>query len=530
MSEATRAENATPVPYDLEAHYQELEQKITSAGIPADLGRVRAAFECADRAHSGQKRRDGSPYVSHCIAAAIITAEMGLDEDSIISALLHDTIEDTSLTHDDIARSFGTSVADIVEGVTKLTRVQYTSVEEQQMENMRKMLLAMAKDIRVILIKMADRLHNMRTMAYQSEEKQRIKSLETMEIYAPIAHRLGMQKIKWELEDLSLLYLDPEGLEQSWNASEFAYGTNDWTEVYLDFVPDRQGEAVVCCGLGFPWGTYNGGKASGTVWYDNVKVTPAPEEALYTREGEHIVLKLDRDKVTVSDADIDAWLSKLDRTYEAYRDLVGDVPFDGRKIMILNTPGIEPGYWALAGNPILWNSHVAVSKLLDRTVEFGDWGFGIIHEIGHVFSQGNISGTGRWNWNDEIFANFRMSYALEACDGTMSQRDICYRGADVINYYKIFYDETIGAGIPKNNGDALHYTFLRIKERYGWDVYKKAFRELYALGDSGQEGLETPYDKFLFFLSYVSKAAGEDVVAATYTPGELALIEESLRN
>ena len=211
MSEATRAENVTPKPYDLEAHYQELEQKITAAGIPADLGRVRAAFECADRAHSGQKRRDGSPYVSHCIAAAIITAEMGLDEDSIIAALLHDTIEDTSLTHDDIARSFGTSVADIVEGVTKLTRVQYTSVEEQQMENMRKMLLAMAKDIRVILIKMADRLHNMRTMAYQSEEKQRIKSLETMEIYAPIAHRLGMQKIKWELEDLSLLYLDPAG-------------------------------------------------------------------------------------------------------------------------------------------------------------------------------------------------------------------------------------------------------------------------------------------------------------------------------
>ena len=211
MSEATRAENVAPVPYDLEAHYQELEQKITAAGIPADLGRVRAAFECADRAHSGQKRRDGSPYVSHCIAAAIITAEMGLDEDSIIAALLHDTIEDTSLTHEDIARSFGTSVADIVEGVTKLTRVQYTSVEEQQMENMRKMLLAMAKDIRVILIKMADRLHNMRTMAYQSEEKQRIKSLETMEIYAPIAHRLGMQKIKWELEDLSLLYLDPTG-------------------------------------------------------------------------------------------------------------------------------------------------------------------------------------------------------------------------------------------------------------------------------------------------------------------------------
>ena len=214
MSEATRAENVAPKPYDLEAHYQELEQKITAAGIPADLGRVRAAFECADRAHSGQKRRDGSPYVSHCIAAAIITAEMGLDEDSIIAALLHDTIEDTSLTHEDIARSFGTSVADIVEGVTKLTRVQYTSVEEQQMENMRKMLLAMAKDIRVILIKIADRTHNMRTMEYQSTDKQRQKSLETMEIYAPIAHRLGMQRMKWELEDLSLKYLDPTAFNE----------------------------------------------------------------------------------------------------------------------------------------------------------------------------------------------------------------------------------------------------------------------------------------------------------------------------
>ena len=214
MSEATRAENATPVPYDLEAHYQELEQKITAAGIPADLGRVRAAFECADRAHSGQKRRDGSPYVSHCIAAAIITAEMGLDEDSIIAALLHDTIEDTSLTHEDIARSFGTSVADIVEGVTKLTRVQYSTMEEQQMENLRKMFMAMSKDIRVILIKIADRLHNTRTLQYQTPAKQISKSMETMEVYAPLAHRLGMQKIKWELEDTSLQYLDPEGYQE----------------------------------------------------------------------------------------------------------------------------------------------------------------------------------------------------------------------------------------------------------------------------------------------------------------------------
>ena len=194
--------------------YNELEEKIKATGHPVDLGRVRAAYEMAERAHSGQLRRDGSPYVTHCVAAAEISVEMGLDEDSIVAALLHDVIEDTNLTHADIARQFGETVADIVEGVTKLTRVQYTSKEDEQMENLRKMLMAMAKDIRVILIKIADRLHNMRTMAYQTAEKQRAKSLETMEIYAPLAHRLGMQRAKWELEDLSLQYLDPAGYKE----------------------------------------------------------------------------------------------------------------------------------------------------------------------------------------------------------------------------------------------------------------------------------------------------------------------------
>ncbi len=199
---------------DPDALFEELVRKIRENTHNMDLGRIRAAYEMAKMAHAGQKRKDGSPYVTHCIAAADISVDIGLDEDSIIAALLHDVIEDTSLTHDDIAKQFGSAVADIVEGVTKLTRVQYTSKEDEQAENLRKMLLAMSKDIRVILIKIADRLHNMRTMAYQSPDKQKSKSLETMEIYAPIAHRLGMQRAKWELEDLSLQYLDPEGYKE----------------------------------------------------------------------------------------------------------------------------------------------------------------------------------------------------------------------------------------------------------------------------------------------------------------------------
>ena len=199
---------------DPDVMFEDLVRKIKENAPNMDLNRIRAAYDMARSAHSGQKRRDGSPYVTHCIAAADISVDIGLDEDSIIAALLHDVIEDTSLTHEDIARQFGNAVADIVEGVTKLTRVQYTSKEDEQAENLRKMLLAMAKDIRVILIKIADRLHNMRTMAYQTPEKQKTKSLETMEIYAPIAHRLGMQRAKWELEDLSLQYLDPEGYKE----------------------------------------------------------------------------------------------------------------------------------------------------------------------------------------------------------------------------------------------------------------------------------------------------------------------------
>ena len=194
--------------------YQALEDKIKSYNPSLDAQRLFNAFTFADNAHSGQLRKDGSPYITHPLAVAEIVAELELDTDSIIAALLHDCIEDTGVTHEEIAKLFGATVADLVEGVTKLTRVQYTSKEEEQMENLRKMLMAMAKDIRVILIKVCDRLHNMRTMEYQSPRKQREKALETMEIYAPIAHRLGMQRIKWELEDTSLRYLDPVGYKE----------------------------------------------------------------------------------------------------------------------------------------------------------------------------------------------------------------------------------------------------------------------------------------------------------------------------
>ena len=192
-------------------HYLSMKRTIAARKLNVDMALIDRAVDYAREKHKDQKRKDGSPYIIHPLAVAEIVAEIGLDTDAILGALLHDCIEDTDSTYDDIARNFGPTVASLVEGVTKLTRVEYSTLEEQQMENLRKMFMAMSKDIRVILIKIADRLHNTRTMQFQSPEKQISKSRETMDIYAPLAHRLGMQKIKWELEDTSLKYLDPEG-------------------------------------------------------------------------------------------------------------------------------------------------------------------------------------------------------------------------------------------------------------------------------------------------------------------------------
>ena len=192
-------------------HYDSMMLAIRRRNPAADMELINRAVEYADRKHASQKRKDGSPYIIHPLAVAEIVAEIGLDTDAILGAILHDCIEDTDASHDEIARQFGSTVAALVEGVTKLTRVEFSTLEQQQMENLRKMFLAMSKDIRVVLIKICDRLHNTRTMEYQTPQKQISKSRETMDIYAPLAHRLGMQKIKWELEDISLKYLDPEG-------------------------------------------------------------------------------------------------------------------------------------------------------------------------------------------------------------------------------------------------------------------------------------------------------------------------------
>ena len=199
----------------IDEQFEKLENTVREYNPGADFKRIRESYEFAKQHHGEQRRKSGELYITHPLAVAqIVAEELHLDSESIEAALLHDVIEDTDATYDDVAKLTSPTVADLVEGVSKLTRIQYATKEDEQMENLRKMLIAMSKDIRVILIKISDRLHNMRTMEYQTPAKQKQKSLETMEIYAPIAHRLGMQRMKWELEDLSLKYLDPVGYEE----------------------------------------------------------------------------------------------------------------------------------------------------------------------------------------------------------------------------------------------------------------------------------------------------------------------------
>ena len=187
----------------------DLMQAIKESGRSYDTDRIMAAYQVAKEAHKDQRGRSGEPYISHPVAVAIILVGLGMDTETLVAALLHDVVEDTATTGESIEKQFGEDVALMVNGVTKLGQVPFSTREEQQAENVRKMLLAMAQDVRVIIIKLADRLHNMRTLESMPPQKQRDKSLETMEVYAPLAHRLGLKLVKEELEDTALRFLDP---------------------------------------------------------------------------------------------------------------------------------------------------------------------------------------------------------------------------------------------------------------------------------------------------------------------------------
>ena len=198
--------------------YQDLLVRVRKYHPSDDISMIEKAYELARKAHEGQKRKSGEPYIIHPLDVAIILADLEMDQETIAAGLLHDVVEDTIYTKDEIEKEFGTDVANLVDGVTKLKKIKLSgdyadktqAQQEMQAENLRKMFLAMVKDIRVILIKLADRLHNMRTLQYQPPEKQKRIAQETLDIYSPIASRLGISKIKVELDDLSLKYLKPD--------------------------------------------------------------------------------------------------------------------------------------------------------------------------------------------------------------------------------------------------------------------------------------------------------------------------------
>ena len=190
--------------------YDDLIKVVLENNPQANSVMIEEAYEFAREMHEGQYRKSGEPYIIHPVNVAIILADLGLDDNAIAAGLLHDVVEDTDCSSLDLERKFNEEVAFLVEGVTKLDKIQCHSKEERQLESYRKMFIAMAQDVRVIIIKLADRLHNMRTMSFQSPEKQKRIAQETLEIYSPLADRLGIIKLKWELEDFSLRYLEPE--------------------------------------------------------------------------------------------------------------------------------------------------------------------------------------------------------------------------------------------------------------------------------------------------------------------------------
>ena len=233
--EVKREDNRAPMPIT----YDMLKQEMRNSGRAYDFALVDRAYALAEAAHADQRRRSGEPYICHPLSVAEILVEMGMDSESIAAALMHDVAEDTAVTIEEIRQKFGAEVALLVDGVTKLTQIKFSNVEDRQAENLRKMLLAMSQDVRVMIIKLCDRLHNMRTGDAWPEQKRRDKALETMEVYAPIAHRLGISNIKEELEDRSLRYLDPVGYETirallNKHGDEFLNGVCDTIRAHLE--------------------------------------------------------------------------------------------------------------------------------------------------------------------------------------------------------------------------------------------------------------------------------------------------------
>ncbi len=225
--------------YDDNFTIEMIIQKILTDDKQYDLSKIISAYEFAAKAHEGQKRSSGQDYIIHPLAVAYILLELGMDTDTICAALLHDVVEDTPATLDDLKKRFGQDVALLVDGVTKLSKIPMNSKERQQAENVRKILLAMSQDIRVMIIKLADRLHNVRTLKYRPHDKQRATALETMNIYAPIAHRLGIRAIKEELEDISFRYLDPFAYREIESILE---NTKEKREAFIVSIKERIAE------------------------------------------------------------------------------------------------------------------------------------------------------------------------------------------------------------------------------------------------------------------------------------------------
>lgn len=323
--------------------------------------------------------------------------------------------------------------------------------------------------------------------------------------------------------------LFPVSTDQYWGCSRFLYGTSlkDWTSTSVDFVADENGKADLVCALGF-WqgGRGNGGHSTGAFLVDYVYVKEVSSE-LTIIDGEHIRLLLETGKVTISTDQLQNWVNHLDKVYEAYEDLVGDVPFRGNKISILTSKGLEGGYWALAGNPILWSSNYsAVEDTQTQVRDYDSWVFGLMHEIGHNFNIGYTN----WDWNDEMFANFRMHYALDTVDGAQVFQDgELYVGGGVsdhqpngiIEMYKKYYNQTVASTV---NDNGIHYMLARTASQIGWEPFKKTFRYL----NTHSVSFSSKYNKFEVFIDKLSEFSGQDV-KAQFTTAELESIQRQLK-